>query len=393
MHITHILGHFYPECGGPANELPLHCRAQAKAGHSVSIRVLEGFPGTSPAIRLNPPIDWFAGKVQYPYKLGCSTMLMRRLRQDSSPDIYHLHGAWLRAMFYGFQEAKRRKRPYLLHLMGMYQQYALKQNWLPKVLVRHWFQDRMLRDATCLHVNSVVEVKELRELGFQNPMAVMPVGVDMEAVSRLQAQNSPDSPWPELQGKPFLLYLSRIHPKKGIELLLEAWAHLSSQYPEFRVLIAGSGDADYILACRERATNLGIASTLLWAGHVTETQRCWAYSNAACYILPTYSENFGNTVAEALAHGIPVLTTTGTPWLELKREGCGWVASPTVNSLEENLGQALATTSAERIEMGIAGRKLVNERYSLEAVVRSLDAVYRWMLDGGPKPECIQTKS
>jgi glycosyltransferase involved in cell wall biosynthesis len=105
--------------------------------------------------------------------------------------------------------------------------------------------------------------------------------------------------------------------------------------------------------------------------------------------LPTYSENFGNTVAEALAHGIPVLTTTGTPWLELASDQCGWVASPTVKSLEENLSLALATTSPERIAMGEAGRKLVNRRYSLEAVMGSLDAVYHWMQNGGPKPECV----
>jgi hypothetical protein len=187
MHIAHVVGLFSPEHGGPANELPLHCRAQAKAGHSVTIRVLEGFPGTSPAIRLDPPIDWFAGRVQFPARLGGSAELKRRLRQDPSPDVYHLHGAWLRAMVYGSQEARRRRRPYVLHLMGMYQHYALKQKWLQKSLVRKWFQDRVVHDATCLHVNSVVEGKELRELGFQNPIAIMPVGVDMEAVSLLQA--------------------------------------------------------------------------------------------------------------------------------------------------------------------------------------------------------------
>jgi len=389
MRITHVVGLFSPEHGGPANELPLHCRRQAAAGHAVSVRVLEGFPGTSPAIRLDPPIDWFAGRVAFPSRLGRSPGLRTRLRQDPSPDVYHLHGAWLRAMYYGAVEARRRQRPYLVHLMGMYERYALGQKRLRKAVARVWFQDRVLRGAACLHVNSPAEAADLRRLGFTNPIALVPVGVDVAGVARLQSLLPRSCPWPELVGREFLLFLSRLHPKKGIDLLLEAWARLSPGHPNHSLLVAGTGTPEYIRACREKAKTLGIGRSVVWAGHVDEIQRCWAYSNAAFYVLPTYSENFGNTVAEALAHGTPVLTTTGTPWRHLSDRGCGWIASPTVNSLVEQLSKALESTSAQRQLMGSGGRKLVEERYSLTAALEALDAIYHWVLGRAGKPACL----
>ena len=196
----------------------------------MAIRVLDGFPKTSAAIRLKPPIDWYAGKVGFPSKLGRSRILKNRLRQDASPDVYHLHGTWFRAMYYAATEAKRRRRPYLLHLMGMYEPYGLKTKWVRKRIVRWWFQDHMLREADCLHVNSLQEAENVRSLGFKTPIAIIPVGVDLGKIETLKAETLKlqiDSGLlNELQGRPFILYLSRLHPKKGLDLLIRSFAKI-----------------------------------------------------------------------------------------------------------------------------------------------------------------------
>ncbi len=391
MHICHIQGIFSPEHGGPCHSLTNYCQGQVQQGHEVSAWVLEGYPHTSPAIRLPPPVQMFVHRVGFPAKLGRSAEMRARLAGAEAADIYHLHGTWLRAMHYGALAARRHRRPYLVELMGMYDPYGLRQKGLQKWLTRHWFQDDLLRRASGLHVNSPREANQLRRLGFRAPLAVIPVGVDSNLIARQQKSLPAASPWPELEKAPFLLYLARIHQKKGIELLLHAWAKLASRFPDWQLAVAGTGAPDYLQKCRQMAGDLGVASRCVWTGQVNEAQKTWLYTHAACYVLPTYAENFGNTVAEALAHGTPVVTTHGTPWEELPVKNCGWLAEASGPSLESVLSEALDTDPACRKKMGERGRQLVEEHYSLAYVLGALERMYRW-LSGGPEPEDILQK-
>ena len=383
LHITHVQGIFSPEHGGPCFSLANYCQGQVAAGHRVSVRVLEGYPHTSPALRLGPPVDMQVCRVERPPRLGASAALRGVLAADPTPDIYHLHGVWLRAMHYGAVEARRRRRPYVVELMGAYEKYPLRQKWLVKWISRRWFQDALLRRAGCLHVNSRHEAQALRELGFRVPIAVIPVGVDTASPDTEPEAASVFSEW---SPRPFVLYLARIHSKKGIELLLQTWASLASRFPDHCLAIAGDGDADYLARCRQLADDLHLANRCRWLGQVSEAEKSWLFRQAEVYVLPSYSENFGNTVAEALAHGTPVVTTLHTPWTHLPDQGCGWIADTTVESLGAALAQALETSPAERRQMGEAGRRLVEERYSIASVIRQLDRVYAWLL-GGPRPD------
>ena len=354
----------------------------------MSLRVLEGFPNTSPALRLEPPVDVQVRRVDPPARLGASVELKQLLAADPTPDIYHLHGVWLRAMHYGAVEARRRRRPYVVELMGAYEKHPLRQKWLVKWISRHWFQDALLRRAGCLHVNSPHEASALRELGFRVPIAVIPVGVDTSAIDARPGEANAAQSFPELGGQPYVLYLARIHPKKGPELLLRAWAELKRRFPAHRLVIVGSGDGEYVEACRRLGEDLRLEESCRWIGQVSEAEKSWLYRQAQVYVLPSYSENFGNTVAEALAHGTPVVTTVHTPWTDLPAQGCGWIAEATVDSLCNTLTTALETAPSERQRMGEAGRQLVARQYSMASVITQIDRVYAWLL-GGTRPDDI----
>ena len=152
----------------------------------------------------------------------------------------------------------------------------------------------------------------------------------------------------------------------------------------------GKRGATYIDRCRRLAAELGVSEQCLWTGHVDELQKSWLFTHAHCYVLPTSGENFGNTVAESLAHGTPVITTRHTPWKDLEEHGCGWYVDNTEAEIGRALQEALSLDAIARRRMSDAGERLVRERYSLRAVLSDINAVYEWLSGGTSIPACVQ---
>ena len=387
MRVYHIQGLFSPEHGGPTHSLLNYCVGQAQAGHNVSTWVLEGLPNSSAAQIMPAPIETHVFQAGWPGVLGRSRSMRKHLAAAETPDIFHLHGTWLRAMHYGTVEARRRKVPYLLETMGMYEAYGLQNKWLRKRVARFWFQDNILHNADCLHVGSRQEGDQLRRLGFTKPMAIIPVGVQIPSLE--QSLSAESCPWPQISGRRFFLYLSRIHEKKGLEMLLKAWAELEQIFPDHILVVGGSGMPDYEDECRRAISDLGISGRCLWLGRVSETEKSWAYANASFYVLPSYSENYGNTIAEALAHGTPVITTDATPWSDVQRIGCGWVVPPDLEPLRSALREALNTSPEQLRSMGDRGRRWAGDEFSLASVIRKIDETYLWLTKKGEKPRHV----
>jgi glycosyltransferase involved in cell wall biosynthesis len=392
MTISHVIGIFSPEHGGPVVSLANYASGQAKAGLKVQIRTVEGYPNTGPAVRLPSPIDERVFPLGKPFKLGRSRAMSEFMRAESGPDIYHLHGAWLRAMYYGYREAIGRNKPYLVQVNGSYQPFDLKRKPWRKNIVRMWYQDRIFHRAKCLHVNSTKEAAEIRAMGFTAPIVVIPAGFDFVEMDH-RLNSLPDNLWPELRTRPFFLYLARIHPSKGIGLLLQAWSELTQEFPDMTMVVVGGGERDHVAQFRAQAKDLGIEDRCLWKGFVTEDEKVWAYANARFYCLPSFTENFGNTVQEALGLGTPVVATNATPWTNLGKIGCGWVADCTVDSVRSELKLALSTPSSILREMGRIGRKYIMDGFSLESVINEQIRTYRWLLGEAPPPSCMYTDS
>lgn len=390
MNIAHIIGNFSPEFGGPPVSLRNYVIGQQKRGHALRLYALEGYRGMSPAFRLPTPIEQFVAPVAAPERLGASKGLRQRIFSDPPADVYHLHGIWMRAMYYGAERARRARRPYLIEINGALDPLELAIKPWRKRIARWLYQDRMLHDAACIHVNSEREAVHLRALGFQRPLVVIPAGFNVEeATAHLAvARQSPPAWGRQLEGRRVLLYLARVFPDKGIDDLITAWAGLASRHPDWDVVVVGPGTAQDVSMRQQRCAELKIDSRVKWIGLVTDTERAWAYDRADIYVLPSHKENFGNTVQEALGFGTPVITTTATPWLKLGEWGCGWVCDDNAAALAKTLDSALPCSPTTLQAMGARGRTVIAEGFTIDRVVEDQLAVYRWLL-GGPPPRCL----
>jgi glycosyltransferase involved in cell wall biosynthesis len=185
-----------------------------------------------------------------------------------------------------------------------------------------------------------------------------------------------------------VLFLSRIHPKKGLADLVLAWGQV--RQPGWQVVIAGPDEGGYEAVIRGLIKRHGLEADFDFPGVVAGERKERLFAEADIFILPTYSENFGIAVAEALARAVPVITTTGAPWQELETCECGWWVAPGVNGVAVALAQAMRASADTLAEMGARGRSLVEAKYAWARIGKEALRASEWALHRtGSKPECI----
>ncbi|MCY2987507.1 MAG: glycosyltransferase [Planctomycetota bacterium] len=187
-----------------------------------------------------------------------------------------------------------------------------------------------------------------------------------------------------------MLFLSRLHLIKGLPLLFEAMAGLRTAFEQWQLVVAGFEDRPgYLAELKRIAATFQVEDRIVWAGPLFGRDKEDAFAAADLFVLPTHSENFAIVVAEALAAGVPVLTTRGAPWEELRTRGCGWWADVNAESIKEALGEAAGTSKAKLVEMGARGRTLIAEKYMWPQVTRRTIELYDWLLGRSSRPEFV----
>jgi glycosyltransferase involved in cell wall biosynthesis len=239
-------------------------------------------------------------------------------------------------------------------------------------------QGPVLHAASCFHATAESEYEDIRRLGFMQPVCILPNGIDVPPLAVRS-----------MSGRRHLLFLGRIHPKKGLDILLRAWQAVERQFPDWDLHIAGPDNGGHLAEMQALAVQLRLARVNFLGPLYGEEKLC-AYREAGMFVLPTHSENFGLTVAEALAAGTPAIVTKGAPWGGLVKEGAGWWINIGVDPLVACLEQALATPPEHLAEMGRAGREWMLRDYSWEPIGAQLSTVYRWLLEGGEAPSCLR---
>ena len=286
---------------------------------------------------------------------------------DFNPDIVHIHEVWHPSLHRCAVVCRRCKVPYIISPRGMLEPWSLRQKWLKKRIARWLYQDRDMKFAAALHATAESESANLGKLGFHNSVFISPNGVTM-----------PDSPvFRNVHHKPRkLLFVGRMHPKKGVMELIDAWSNIMPDKDdwccELVYTVNGDSEQEYEAEVKSKVQRLGLSGQFIFTGALGDEQKWCSYASADLFVLPTYSENFGIVVAEALWAGLPVITTKGTPWRELEDRKCGWWIDVGVEPLVEALREAMSLNDRTLIEMGNLGRRLVEEEYTWSAVVTSM---------------------
>lgn len=381
MRAVHSVNSLRADHGGPSRSVTALCTALSARGEEVEIvthRQSDGeeepvMPKASVAVRF---VERQPGhRVFLPGRNGFSDAVAHAA--SVAPSVIHDHGLWLPSNHAAAQAARRTRQPLVTSIRGMMSRWSMDQSKLKKKVAWALYQRRDMKSAAAFHATSEEEAEDVRRLGLRQPIALIPNGVDIpeECADRTQSE-----------GPRQALFMSRLHPKKGLLNLVQAWSQVRPK--GWRLVIAGP-DADGHRADVERAVREADLDDVRFVGSVADDEKWEHYLRSDLFVLPTFSENFGIVAAEALAAGVPVITTKGAPWQELETRACGWWTDIGAEPVAHALAEAVRLAPEERREMGRRGRALIEERYAWAHVAEEMGGVYAWLLGQGDRPECI----
>jgi len=323
----------------------------------------------------NAPLRIHNGPLEL--KTGMSFSLMREINElFKTPGILHGNGLWRLVNLFPYLSHKNSPARIINSPHGMLSSWSMEYKSLIKQPLWKLLQKPALDRSHCLHVTAPVEYDDIRRVGLTAPAAIIPNGVDI-----------PDLP-NDIQKLKKIVFLSRISPKKGLDLLIPTWTSIAQEFSDWELIIAGPLSGEYpktVLAMAEKLKTPRIK----FVDQILGEEKRDLISTASLFVLPTYSENFGIAVAEALAHGTPVITTTETPWTDLKQRNCGWCITPDKEKLKETLVEALNQPLQSLQEMGNNGREWMQQDYAWPHIAEVMAETYEWLLHNSSKPDWV----
>lgn len=297
----------------------------------------------------------------------------------SNYDLYHTNGLWMYCNHVTASVARKKNKPYIITPHGMlYPQALARSAWKKRLMMRFCF-DKDIREASCIHVTCMQEMKYYRDLGYQNPVAVIanPVPIP-DYINEIKSQRN----------KKRIGFLGRLHPRKNVKGLIEAWARLGNATQNAELYIMGKGDESYEADLRKFVQTLGLTN-VVFAGFVSGREKFEKLASLSALFVPSDFENFGMIITEALIVKTPVMTSLGTPWEELNSRHCGWWVNNDVKTLSQTIEIALSLSDDEIEAMGEKGRQLVIEKYRDVQIATQMKQLYEWLLYGRTKPEFV----
>ncbi len=378
--IVQVVSGITEEASGPSYSVVRLCQTLSTQAVGVRLLALDWEAASHPTATVELYRRWRALR-----SLGISPQLRLALERSTlHSDIIHTHGMWMMPNIYPGWVVRGTQCRLMVSPRGTLSPWALRQSkWLKQTF---WslLQLPAIRDAACFHATAESEYVDIRRAGLtRQPICIIPNGVDLPA--RIGGKMS---------GRRTLLFLGRIHPKKGVDLLLHAWQAIAPKFSDWELRIVGSDDnwgtvgGGYLRKMKELSDKLGL-QRVVFSGQLYGSDKQRAYQEADLFVLPTHSENFGLTVAESLAAGTPVIVTKGAPWAGVERIGAGWWIEIGVDPLVACLEEAMGRSREELERQGLAGRAWMAEEFAWDAIATKMISVYKWIVHGGSPPECV----
>lgn len=313
-------------------------------------------------------------------------------------DVIQLQSMWDLRYHIVAKTARKHRIPYIITPRGMLEPWCLSQKKWKKKLAMTLYQMKDIKRSACVFTTAEMEALHVRDLGVDVPMVVIPNGIETDGYP---CRISKD------KVKKQILFLSRIHIKKGIELLIDAFDRIikkNTDMDDWTVAIVGNGEEGYIRELKRKVEDLNLRDKVKILAPVFGDAKVKLYQESSIFCLPSYSENFGMVIAEAMSCGVPCITTNGTPWQLLngevstmganldilgKNRKTGWCIDLNVDNLEKVLLEAMTMKTEALYEMGQKGNLLVQENFNYKSVARKVMQLYSWLLDGGQTPAFV----
>ena len=378
MNVLHVTPSMSPTWGGPVivvSELTaalenegIHCEIATTRGYRVGADIAgpEGIQthvfDTGPAARL-----WTA------YSRDLARFLNDGITRF---DLIHIHEIWHYAGYAAFRAAKKNAVPCVITVHGELSEWSLRHKGWKKFIYRKAILDNMLRKVDSLHTITLAEKDRIASLGCDTPVTVAPNGIDPTPYDNLPDPSGFLDRFPALRGKRVILFLGRLNPTKGLDVLARSFSNLKIRFPDAILLMAGPDEEGARSMMESILKSQGNLDSAVFTGMLTGTEKLAAMSCADIFVLPSYSEGFSIAILEAMAARLPLVITKGCNFPEVAEHNAGFVVEASETPVTEAIA-ALLADDALRSRMGERGRKLVTERYTWQAAASKIADLYR----------------
>ena len=296
-------------------------------------------------------------------------------------DIVHIHEVWHYAGYAASRAARMRGIPYIVTIHGELSEWSFQHKSWKKLLYRKAVLDKVLKNAFALHAITQAEKERIAELGYGTPVMVAPNGIDPTPFDKLPDPSAFLEKYPALEGKRVILFMGRLNPKKGLDILAHSFSTLRSRFPDPALLIAGPDEEGTQKKIESILCSEGTLDSAIFTGMLSGEDRLAAMSTADVFVLPSYSEGFSIAILEAMAARLPIVITDGCNFPEVADHEAGFVVEASQIPVAQAIGSLLSDTKL-RYRIGDNGRKLVTERYTWQAAASKIADKYRSLVVG-----------
>lgn len=360
-------------CGGPSRSVPMLAKGLAELGVDITLMTIRSenmntyaLEGTTAKLKVLSP--------------SFSKKEIAKYLAEERFDLIQIQSMWDLPYHKVMVEARRLGIPYIATPRGMLEPWSLSQKKWKKKLAWWLYQRNDVQKSVCVFTTAKMEADHVGNLGITTRKAVIPNGIETDSY--------PCKTSIDVVNKQ-VLFLSRVHVKKGIEILFDAWKLIHSEFADWQLFVVGNGEDEYIQSLENRVERLGLKDSIRILPPVFGNDKTRIYQESALFCLPSFSENFGLVIAEAMSCGTPVITTTDCPWDILNETNTGWCIDLSVDNLERAFREALSMSPAELYDMGQRASKLIFDNFDYRSVTRKTLRLYEWLLGGGNKPEFV----
>lgn len=390
MLVDFVVGGISSKSSGVASVITDLTGAMGKIDTQITVFSVEcknhgigAIPVVPPALSVTRPGRWM-GRLSY--SKGLKQALDEHI---PTVDLVHIHSLWTLPNSYGSLLAYKHGKPVVVSPHGSLESWAMKRSGWKKRVCEYWFQRKELERAQCIHALCDAEVEGFRSFGLTNPVAVIPNGVDLDAFANMPDSTEFTNLFPHAKDKRIVLFLSRVHPKKGLAHLLKAWKQIVHDYHDVILVVAGPDDG-HLTAINDLTTDLELQNQVLFTGALYGREKLAAFSAAEFYVLPSFSEGFSMAILEAMASELPVLISDKCNFPEVSEFNAGLVVSANALDTEKGLRELLSMGQSERINMGRQGRALIESSYSWDQIAQKYLDLYEWITGKASKPETVE---